>query len=131
LVPAERLKVRVAEGWVTVKGEVDWERQTEAAMDAVRSLRGAVGVTDMVTVRLRESVATEDLKARIGQTSQRVAELDAGRPGVEVDGDRVVLPGTVRSWAEREEAERQARAAPGVREVANQLSVQGIVPVNC
>lgn len=129
-VPADRIKVTVAEGWVTLEGVVDWQYQKDAAADAVRSLKSVVGVTNMITVAPRLAPAPADLKTRIEEAFRRSAELDAERVQVEVEGDRVVLRGKVHSWAERDEAERQAWSAPGVREVKNLLTVESLLPVN-
>ena len=53
----------------------------------------------------------------------RNAVLDAKNIKVETVGNKVVLSGTVRNYAEREEAERAAWAAPGVSSVENKLKV--------
>ena len=42
---------------------------------------------------------------------------------VEVQDNKVILKGTVRSWAERQEAERVAWSAPGVIAVENRITV--------
>ena len=42
---------------------------------------------------------------------------------VEAEGNKVVLRGKVRSWAEREEAERVAWLAPGVTRVDNRINI--------
>jgi osmotically-inducible protein OsmY len=54
---------------------------------------------------------------------RRSAEVDANRIEVEARGGEVTLKGTVRSWIEREEAERAAWAAPGVTKVEDQIVV--------
>jgi len=120
-VPHERIKVTVQKGWVTLEGDVDWQYQKEAAESAVRYLAGVRGVSNLITVKPRLSAA--DIKTRIEQALLRSAELDARRIRVESEDSRVILRGNVRSWFEREEAERAAWRAPGVTKVENQIVV--------
>jgi osmotically-inducible protein OsmY len=49
--------------------------------------------------------------------------VDANRITVETYGSEVILKGTVRSWIEREEAERVAWSAPGVTRVEDRIVV--------
>jgi osmotically-inducible protein OsmY len=121
LVPQDRIKVKVSYGWVTLEGTVEWQFQKEAAEKAVRKLLGVKGVTNMVEVKAR--VSKGEVKATIEDALKRSAELDAKRIKVDVEGDRVILHGTVSSRFEREEAERAAWRAPGVRTVDNQIMI--------
>ena len=121
-VPDDRIKVTVSSGWVTLEGQVDWQYQKDAAENAVRYLVGVMGVTNLITVKPRAS-ATE-IKSKIEDALKRSAELDARRITVQVEGGKVILRGSVRSWAERQEAEREAWAAPGVWSVDNQITVE-------
>jgi osmotically-inducible protein OsmY len=123
-VPADRIKVTVSKGWITLEGTVEWNYQRVAAENAVRHLIGVKGVSNLIEVK--PQVSKGEVKAAIEAALKRSAELDASRITVETDGDRVILRGTVRSWAERNEAERAAWKAPGVRMVDNRITVGDI-----
>ena len=69
-------------------------------------------------------MAPADLKQKIEQALIRSAEVDAKRITVEVQGSKIILKGTVRSWTEKEEAERQAWLAPGVSSVENRIVIE-------
>ncbi len=120
-VPKDALKVKVEQGWVTLEGAVDYKFQQTAAKDAVQSLTGVTGVSNLIT--LKAVVAPSDLKVRIEDALSRAAELDGERIKVEVDGNKVVLRGNVSSWAERDEAERAAWSAPGVWDVDDKIEI--------
>jgi osmotically-inducible protein OsmY len=124
-VPADRIKVRVEKGWITLEGDADYYYQKEAAERAVRYLTGVKGVTNLITVRARP--LPSDLREKIKETLQRNAVLDAERIQVEIVGSKAILRGTVRSYAEMKDAERAARNAPGITEVENRLTIDPTV----
>jgi osmotically-inducible protein OsmY len=121
LVPQDKIKVKVSKGWITLEGKVDWQYQKSAAEKAVRKLYGVVGVSNLIEVKPQVSKA--EVKSSIEAALKRLAEVDASRIRVETEDGKVVLSGSVRSWFEREEAERAAWAAPGVRAVEDRIAI--------
>lgn len=118
---SDEIPVTVSKGRVTLEGTVEWQFEKEDAERVVRRLAGVKGVTNLITVKLRPMPS--ELKEKIQQALVRSAETDADRINIEVEGSKVVLKGTVRSWAEREEAERAVWSAPGVTKVEDYIVV--------
>jgi osmotically-inducible protein OsmY len=119
--PKDSIKVMVENGWIILSGEVDWQYQRQAAVDAVRYLMGVTGVSDQIAVK--PSVSSTAVKSDIEAALKRRAHADAKSISVAVSGDDVTLTGTVHSWAERDMARDSAWGTPGVRSVVDNIAV--------
>jgi len=117
----EHIKVIVKNGWVNLEGQVEWQYQRSTAEHAVRRIKGIKGVSNLI--QLRPRAEPSEIKRKIQEAFRRNAEVDANRIIVETNGSEVTLKGTVRSWIEREEAERTAWSAPGVTKVEDRIIV--------
>lgn len=121
-VPADKVKVKVVDGWLTLEGSVAWQYEKNAAERAVRYLMGVRGVTNTITVKPK-AVSTFEVSNKIKEALRRNAEFDAERITVDAIDGKVTLKGTVRSYAERRDAEYAAWAAPGVMAVEDHITV--------
>ena len=119
--PADKIQVTVDKGWVTLKGELEWQYQKQEAERVIRRLWGVKGVSNLIT--LKPLASPTDLKKKIEDALVRTAEVDANNIAVEVQGSKAILKGKVHSWAEKQEAERTAWLAPGITSVDNQIKV--------
>lgn len=120
-VPADKVKVVVRDGHITLEGNVTFQYQKNAAESAVRTLWGVKGVTNSIS--LSPAVSASDIRSKIHRAYQRHAALDANKVTIDVSGATVTLTGEVHSWHEKDDAESAAWAAPGVKSVHNNLSV--------
>jgi osmotically-inducible protein OsmY len=124
-IPRNRIKLLVANGRVTLEGSVEYRFQRDVAEREVRDLKGVKDVSNMVIVEPR--VSTGDIVHAIKKAFHRAAQVDAEKISVEATGGKVILRGNVRTWTEREEAERAAWAAPGISEVQNDIRIVSVV----
>ena len=122
-VPANQVKVMVEKGCITLEGQVDSEFQRQTAVKVMRRLTGVKRIINEVTVKPKATPT--DVKAKIEAAFKRSAILEAQRITVKSDGATVTLTGSVRNWAEREEADHAAWAAPGVTKVNDFITTVG------
>jgi osmotically-inducible protein OsmY len=120
----DRIEVVVENGWITLSGDVDWWYQKDAAGETVRNLLGVRGLSNNIAIEPRSPIIVneQDVKDEIESAFRRNALLDSRRITVEIRGGKVILRGSVRNWAEREQVERAAWAAPGVSEVESHIT---------
>lgn len=121
IVPIDSVRPTVEKGWVTLRGQVDWDYQRRAAEKAVRPLMGVIGLSNDIKLRVRPKA--EELSQRIEDALKRQALREAKNISVTVDGGTVKLKGTVHSWHERDAAQGVAWSAPGVSAVVNELTI--------
>jgi osmotically-inducible protein OsmY len=120
-VPDKDITTTVKNGWITLKGEVQWMYQKEAAESAVRYLSGVKRVTNQI--KIQPSASPAEVQTKIEEALRRSAEVDARRINVVAYDSKVILSGGVHSWHEKEEAERAAWSPPGVTAVESNITI--------
>jgi len=118
----EDIKPIVKQGHVALEGTVEWHNQRERAEAAVRRLRGVISVRNSISLKPR--LAPNEIKQRIEEAFRRNALVDAQNVTVDAQGSEITLRGEVRSWAEHDQAQQTAWAAPGVLTVRNEITVR-------
>jgi osmotically-inducible protein OsmY len=120
--PADKIKVTVENGIVTLGGEVTWHFQSEDAADAVSDLVGVKGVINNIKISptFKDNVEQRAIEYALA----RNWAVDDDEIHVHVSGSSVKLDGVVHSFFEKEEAARIAWNAPGVLEVDNELVIE-------
>ena len=121
-VEEEKIKIKVEDGIVRLEGEVEWEYQRTNAQSTIENLTGVRSVINLISVKPRIKAA--DIEQKIQSAFIRSANIDSKKVHVEVSGGKVILRGKVRSFAEKEDAERSAWAAPGVKSVESFLEME-------
>jgi osmotically-inducible protein OsmY len=120
-VPAT-VNIKVENGAITLRGEVEWQYQRDAATSAVRWLKGVKSVNNIISIHKRPQPS--DIKQRIEKALVRSAEDDAKKIRVSMNDGKVILSGKVRSRAEIQDAKWAAWAAHGVNSVETNLVVE-------
>jgi osmotically-inducible protein OsmY len=122
LVPDERIKSTVSNGWVTLEGDVDFWHQREDAERSILRLEGVIGVTNEITVAPKR-VDPKELREEIEYALERRADREAERLRIEVNDGAVDLFGRVHSWQEKRAVLGSISHAPGVSAVRDHLRV--------
>lgn len=117
----ERVQVKVEKGWITLRGECEWDYQRAAAGKAVRSLLGVVGVSNYISLKPQTTPA--DVAKRIREALGRHVQRETDQLDIAISGSRITLRGKVSSWAERRAIQGAAWSAPGVANVVNELTI--------
>jgi osmotically-inducible protein OsmY len=112
----------VTDGFVTLTGTVSWKYQRDEADFVASSIAGALDVFDEIEIvpPMPNAADTED---SIKKAFVRNAALDAEDLTISTLNGAVAVKGTVRSWAEHDEAIAAAWAAPGVTSVRDDLTI--------
>jgi osmotically-inducible protein OsmY len=121
-IPTGTVQITVRNGWIILEGEVEWWYQKNAAEIVMRSISGVHGVSNSISIKPTDKIPAVGMG--IEAAIDRNAMLDASKIRVEIVGSKVILHGTVRTLAQREEAERIAWAAQGVFSVEDHLAVK-------
>jgi osmotically-inducible protein OsmY len=122
LVP-DTVDAEVRNGFVTLRGDVAWSFERDAAERAVRNVIGVTGVSNLIVVKPRAKPTPSEVEQRVAEAIKRMADLDSRSIWATTTNGTVHLHGTVHTFYEKQLAENAAKSAPGVAEVDNEIAV--------
>jgi osmotically-inducible protein OsmY len=120
VVPHERIRSTVTDGQLTLTGTVHTLAEHDEAEAAVRDLDGVRRVTNRIVVEI-SPVSKAALRGSIEQALGRHLGREIDRIVTEIDGDTVVLTGTIGSWSERRAVVGAVKGTPGVKRIEDRL----------
>jgi len=120
-VPDNKIKIKVENGWVMREGDADWQYQKDAAANAVRDIAGVKGISNLIMLSPKADVSV--VEKNIRRALQRSADIEANNIDIRTVGNKVIIKGKARSWAERREIERATWSSPGVTEIEDDLLI--------
>lgn len=118
----QTVHAEVKQGYVTLRGEVQWNYQRTEAERTLRYLWGVKGLANMITI-MPQAPKVTDVAQRVSEAIERMAHVDARSVWVTATNGTVHLHGHVHSFAEKRTAGLAAASAPGVTHVANDVLV--------
>jgi len=125
-VTEDEIEVKVDDGWVYLEGKVGFQYEKRYAQDCVEDLVAVKGVTNNILISAKP-IDTKDIQRKIVAAYHRSATIDSSTIKIDALGTKVTLHGTVRSMAEKKEAERVAWATSGVLSVDNKIAIDTAV----
>jgi osmotically-inducible protein OsmY len=117
-IPDHKLDITVMNGVVTLNGEVPYYYQRYDAEHAILRIAGVQDVANFITVKPHRANQQDIERALV-----RNSKTDARNITIEVHDNKVILKGTVHTYAEREAAWRTAWYTQGVSDIDNQVMV--------
>jgi len=123
LLDIAELKVRARHGVAYIEGTVPNLKQKKLAGEVAKQVEGIHDIVNMLRVASLSVVDDSSLKKHIARALARAPGIDESRVSVEVLNSVVHLGGFVSAAAEKRQAEDEAWAAPGVRDIINRIEV--------
>ncbi|RKR84693.1 osmotically-inducible protein OsmY [Mucilaginibacter gracilis] len=120
-VPADKLKIKVEHGVITLEGTLQWNFQKQAATKSLKNITGITKIKNMIVIKADTPDEVE--KKHLQNALKLNWAMNGQDVRVEVHGKAVTLSGVVNSYYQKEEAERIAWQAPGVNAVKNDLAL--------
>jgi osmotically-inducible protein OsmY len=121
-VPAEKLKIKVEHGLVTLEGTLHWNFQKQAAKHCIKNIIGVTRIKNQIIIKAETHDEVE--QKHLENALKLNWCMDGQDVRVSVLGKTITLNGVVNSYYQKEEAERIAWNAPGVNTVVNELAIE-------